>query len=220
MMPQNKASRQNGEWNPHLQPSLTALCPLGCSGKEEFALMTRIKHSWDCTAATSEPPENLQGVSEQWPGAAWKEPTILLKHKSMQDCGALPWRSIDLSFSLKSNSTRAFISSSPTGYEVTCVTARAAEGVWPVWERSQGSGSPGLPWLASRRQQGGRRWYLGVDPLDALGGVLHPAVEVHGQHVLGASLLPGVAIAQPVVSLLHLQGEHTGGSRSAFGMPL
>lgn len=47
--------------------------------------------------------------------------------------------------------------------------------------------------------------HLSVDPFDAVGVMLSPAVEVHGAHVLGASLLPGVAEAQPVVGLLNLR---------------
>lgn len=50
--------------------------------------------------------------------------------------------------------------------------------------------------------------YLGVDPLGAGGGVLHPAVEVDGQHVLGTGFLPGVAVPEPVVGFFHLpEGE-------------
>lgn len=46
--------------------------------------------------------------------------------------------------------------------------------------------------------------YLGVNPLGTRGRVLHPAVEVHGQHVLGTGFLPGVAVPEPVVSFFHL----------------
>lgn len=46
--------------------------------------------------------------------------------------------------------------------------------------------------------------YLSVHPFDTVGVMLSPAVELHGAHVLGASLLPGVAEAQPVVGLLNL----------------
>lgn len=49
--------------------------------------------------------------------------------------------------------------------------------------------------------------YLGVDPLDSIRVMLSPAVEMHGTHVLWTSLLPGVAIAQPIVSLLHLDND-------------
>lgn len=51
--------------------------------------------------------------------------------------------------------------------------------------------------------------YLGVDPFDTIGVMLGPAVKSHGPHVLGTSLLPGVAEAQPVVGLLNL---HTAAS--------
>lgn len=80
--------------------------------------------------------KNPQGVSEQWPGAAWKEPTLLLQHKSMQDCGASSWRPIEKEaptelkllstfFFLKSccnKSTKIFISSNPVVYKVTFLT--------------------------------------------------------------------------------------------------
>lgn len=49
--------------------------------------------------------------------------------------------------------------------------------------------------------------YLGVDPLDSIRVMLSPAVELHRTHVLWTSLLPGVAIAQPIVSLLHLDND-------------
>lgn len=46
--------------------------------------------------------------------------------------------------------------------------------------------------------------YLGVHPLGAGGRVLHPAVEVHRQHVLRTGFLPGVAVPEPVVGFFHL----------------
>lgn len=46
--------------------------------------------------------------------------------------------------------------------------------------------------------------YLGVDPLGTRGRVLHPAVEVHGQHVLRTGLLPGIAVPEPVIGFFHL----------------
>lgn len=49
--------------------------------------------------------------------------------------------------------------------------------------------------------------YLSVDPLRALVGVLDAPVEVDGDGVLRASLLPRVPEAQPVVRLLHLVAE-------------
>ena len=57
--------------------------------------------------------------------------------------------------------------------------------------------------------------YLGVDPLGAGGSVLHPAVEVHGQHVLGTGFLPGVAVPEPVVGFFHLPE----GARAVTGSP-
>lgn len=47
--------------------------------------------------------------------------------------------------------------------------------------------------------------YLSVDPLGSILGLLHSAVEVDRQHVLGAGLLPGVSVSQPVICLFHLQ---------------
>lgn len=37
--------------------------------------------------------------------------------------------------------------------------------------------------------------------------MLGSAIEMHRTHVLGASLLPGVAIAQPIISLLNLDND-------------
>lgn len=51
-------------------------------------------------------------------------------------------------------------------------------------------------------------FYLSVDPFDAVGVMLCPAVEVHGTHVLGTGLLPGVAKAQPIIGLLNLQNDN------------
>lgn len=47
--------------------------------------------------------------------------------------------------------------------------------------------------------------YLCVHPLGTLAGVLHSAIEVHRQRELWAGLLPGVAIAKPVISFFHLE---------------
>lgn len=63
----------------------------------------------------------------------------------------------------------------------------------------------GRPSLSPTLPRGAGGGYLCVQPLDALRGVLHSPVEVHRQHVLGPGLLPGVAVAQPVVRLLHLE---------------
>lgn len=49
--------------------------------------------------------------------------------------------------------------------------------------------------------------YLSVNPLLAAGGVFHTSIEVDGEHVLGARLLPGVAESEPVIGLLSLQGR-------------
>lgn len=60
--------------------------------------------------------------------------------------------------------------------------------------------------------------YLSVDPFDTIGVMLSPTIETHRAHVLGASLLPGVAEAQPVVGLLNLRTEtsiHINGQREA-----
>lgn len=46
--------------------------------------------------------------------------------------------------------------------------------------------------------------YLGINPLLAAGSILHTAVEVDGQHVLGTSLLPWVSKPEPVIGLLSL----------------
>ena len=46
--------------------------------------------------------------------------------------------------------------------------------------------------------------HLCVNPFYPIRGVLHSAIEVDRSHVLGAGLLPGVAVAQPIISLLHL----------------
>lgn len=46
--------------------------------------------------------------------------------------------------------------------------------------------------------------HLSVDPLGSFCGVLHVAKEMHREHVLRPGFLPGVAIAQPIISLLHL----------------
>lgn len=45
--------------------------------------------------------------------------------------------------------------------------------------------------------------------------MLHPAVEVHGQHVLGTGFLPGVAVPEPVISFFHLPE----GARVVMGPP-
>lgn len=45
--------------------------------------------------------------------------------------------------------------------------------------------------------------------------MLHPAVEVHGQHVLGTGFLPGVAVPEPVVGFFHLPE----GVRAVMGPP-
>ena len=53
-----------------------------------------------------------------------------------------------------------------------------------------------------------RAWqYLRVQPPHAFSTMLHSPVEVHRQRVLGPSFLPGVAVAQPVIGLLHLQSS-------------
>lgn len=46
--------------------------------------------------------------------------------------------------------------------------------------------------------------HLCVNPFDSFRSMLHFPIEVDRTHVLGAGLLPGVAIAQPIISLLHL----------------
>lgn len=45
---------------------------------------------------------------------------------------------------------------------------------------------------------------LRVDPLHSFSCVLQSSIEVDWAHVLRASLLPGVTVAQPVVGFLHL----------------
>lgn len=54
---------------------------------------------------------------------------------------------------------------------------------------------------------------LRVHPLHAIVRVLHAAVEVDRAHVLRPSLLPGVAVPQPVVGFLHLWKTGACGSR-------
>lgn len=49
--------------------------------------------------------------------------------------------------------------------------------------------------------------HLSVYPFDAIGVMLGLAIEVHWTHVLRTRLLPGVAIAQPIVSLLNLDND-------------
>lgn len=49
--------------------------------------------------------------------------------------------------------------------------------------------------------------YLSVDPLGAVFRLLHAAIKVDGQHVLGTRLLPRVPMPQPIVCLLHLRGK-------------
>lgn len=49
--------------------------------------------------------------------------------------------------------------------------------------------------------------HLRVNPFDAVLVMLGPAIEVHRAHVLRASLLPGVAVAQPIISLLNLSND-------------
>lgn len=51
-------------------------------------------------------------------------------------------------------------------------------------------------------------FYLSVDPFDAVGVMLSPAVEAHGTHILGTGLLPGVAKAQPIIGLLNLHNDN------------
>lgn len=51
------------------------------------------------------------------------------------------------------------------------------------------------------------RRYLSVDPFGAALRVLHAAVEVDRQHVLGTRLLPRVPVPQPIICFLHLQGK-------------
>lgn len=50
------------------------------------------------------------------------------------------------------------------------------------------------------------RTYLSVYPFGPTTSVLHSAIEMDRQHVLRTGLLPGVAIAQPIVCFLHLCG--------------
>lgn len=50
-------------------------------------------------------------------------------------------------------------------------------------------------------------FHLSVNPFDAIRVMLSSAIEVHRAHVLRASLLPGVAIAQPIISLLNLDND-------------
>jgi len=50
---------------------------------------------------------------------------------------------------------------------------------------------------------------LRVHPFNAIGVMLGPAIEVNGSHVLRTGLLPGVAIAQPIISLLNLDNRMT-----------
>lgn len=57
--------------------------------------------------------------------------------------------------------------------------------------------------------------YLGVNPLGAGSSVFHPAVEVHGQHVLGTGFFPGIAVPEPVVGFFHLPK----GARAVPGPP-
>lgn len=50
-------------------------------------------------------------------------------------------------------------------------------------------------------------FHLSVHPFDAVWVMLSPAVKVYRAHVLGASLLPGVTEAQPIIGLLNLTGD-------------
>lgn len=52
----------------------------------------------------------------------------------------------------------------------------------------------------------GMHFHLSVNPFHTIWVMFSPAVEVHWTHVLRAGLLPGVAIAQPIISLLNLDG--------------
>lgn len=50
-------------------------------------------------------------------------------------------------------------------------------------------------------------FHLSVNPFDAIRVMLGPAIEMHRTHVLRTRLLPGVAIAQPIISLLNLDND-------------
>lgn len=61
--------------------------------------------------------------------------------------------------------------------------------------------------------------YLGVDPFGPGLRVLYSSIEVNRQHELRAGLLPGVAVAKPVISLLHLNRRRVRGERKAESEP-
>lgn len=50
-------------------------------------------------------------------------------------------------------------------------------------------------------------FHLSVNPFDTIMMMLGPAIETHWTHVLRTCLLPRVAIAQPIISLLNLDND-------------